>query len=231
MNPTRERLLEAVAPRVGYAYIRLLRLTMRLRYRNRDALDEARRQGGQYVLAFWHSRLVMMPYCYPDRRLVTLSSEHRDSRMLARVMARFGLVQAWGSSTQGGTSGMRQLLRRVRDGYDVGFTPDGPRGPRRRVQPGVIAVSRLAGKPIVPVAFSARPARRLRSWDRTLLPYPFGRGLFVYGDPILVPREAGQEEQERFRLRLENELDRLTDMADREIGMPVESPRPPAEPG
>jgi len=225
-NDLAQKLLLAVAPRVGYAYIRLLRATLRLEYRNREALARARQAAGQYILTFWHSRFVMMPYAYPDRRLVVLHSLHRDARLVVEIMKRFGLAQAWGSSTRGGTTGVRQILRLVRDGYDVGITPDGPRGPRRRVQPGVVAVARLGGKPIVPVAFSARPARRLGSWDRTLLPLPFGRGLYLYGEPQRVPRDADDAEMERCRLRLEAELDRLTDLADAELGVPVEAPRP-----
>lgn len=228
MNAIRERLLLSVGPGLGYAYIRLLRLTMRLEYRNSDVLDRVRKDSGQYVLAFWHSRFVMMRFGYPGQRLVVLSSEHRDSRMLARVLARLGLVTAWGSSTAGGAAGMRQLLRRVREGYDVGLTPDGPRGPRRQVKPGVVAAARLTGLPIVPVAFSARPARRLRSWDRTLIPYPFSRGIYLYGEPFRVPRPADELEQAEMGARLSAELDRLTDLADREIGLGLEEPRPEA---
>ena len=228
MNPLREKLLLAVVPRLGYAYIRLLRLTMRLDYRNRDVLERARAEAGHYILAFWHSRLVMMPYCYPGDRLVVLSSRHRDSRMLARILARFGLDRVWGSSTSGGALGLRALLRRVREGYDVGFTPDGPRGPRRRVKAGVVAAAKLSGLPIIPVTCSASRARRLKSWDRTLLPKLFGHGLFIYGEPIRIPRDAGEAEVERLRCVLESELDRLTDTADGEVGIPPEEARPPS---
>jgi lysophospholipid acyltransferase (LPLAT)-like uncharacterized protein len=223
--PTRLRM--AVVPRVGYAYIRLVRATMRIEYRNREALDVARRDTGRYILAFWHSRFVMMPYAYPGARVVVLSSRHADSLMLARVLERFGIEHAWGSSTEGGSRGLRELVRRMREGCDGGFTPDGPRGPRRRVKPGVLAAAKLAGAPVVPVSFSARPARRLGSWDRTLLPLPFGRGLFVYGEPMSIPRDASDEALAGAARRLEVELDRLTDDADRAVGIPPEEPREP----
>jgi lysophospholipid acyltransferase (LPLAT)-like uncharacterized protein len=226
MSRVGQKVITSLAPRLGYAYIRVLRTTMRLDYRNREALERARAESGPYILAFWHCRFVMMPFAYPDRRIVTLSSRHRDSLMLAQVMRRFGIEQAWGSSTRGGTAGMRELLRRIKSGYDAALTPDGPKGPRRRVQPGVIAAARMSGKPIVPVSFSARPSRRLRTWDRTLLPYPFGKGRYVYGEPMRIPRRADGAEQESLRLALENELDRLTDELDREMDVPVEEPRP-----
>jgi len=229
MSRLSEKLLFALAPRIGYWYIRLLRATMRIEFRNREALEAARNHGGQYVLTFWHSRFVMMPYCYPDERLVVLHSQHRDAQLLVGIMKRFGLAQAWGSTTRGGAGGVRDILRRIRQGYDVGITPDGPKGPRRRVQPGVVAIARLAGVAIVPVSFSARPFRRLGTWDGTLLPFPFGRGLFLYGEPIVIPREADDAAQAGFVAKLEQSLDQLTDQADAAIGIPPEGPRPEVE--
>jgi lysophospholipid acyltransferase (LPLAT)-like uncharacterized protein len=227
MASLRDRLLLAVVPRLGHAYIRLLGATMRLDYRHREVLELARRQAGHYILAFWHSRFVMMPYAYPDRRLVVLLSEHRDARMLAPILERFGLQVAYGSSTAGGARALRALVARLNEGSDAGLAPDGPRGPRRRAKPGVLAAARLSGLPIVPVGFSASPARRLRSWDRTLVPRPFARGLFVYGQPLHVPREADAAELSRRRDELEVELDRLTDLADSAVGLELEEPRPP----
>jgi lysophospholipid acyltransferase (LPLAT)-like uncharacterized protein len=226
MSPSKESILLAVVPRLAYAYIRGLRASMRLEWRGRDRLDALREEGGQVILAFWHSRLVMMPYVYPGGRITVLSSRHRDSEMLARVLVRLGLDLSKGSSTSGGAAGLRDILRKAREGFDVGFTPDGPRGPRRRVKPGVIAAARLTGLPILPVAFSASPAWRLRTWDRTLVPRPFGRGLYLYGEPMRVPRDAGEEEQQAWAERLGAELDRLTDSADREVGI---GPEPPPE--
>jgi lysophospholipid acyltransferase (LPLAT)-like uncharacterized protein len=76
------------------------------------------------------------------------------------------------------------------------------------------------------VAFGASRARRIGSWDRTLVPFPFSRGVYVYGEPIFVPRDAADEEIERRRAELEETLDRLTDEADRAVGYPIEEPRP-----
>jgi len=229
MSSIGQRLLSALAPRAGHAYIRFVRMTMRLEYRNREVLDRVRREHGPYMLVFWHSRFVMMPYSYPGRALVVLVSEHRDGRMIAELLERFGLEIARGSSTRGGSAGLRQLLRFVKAGHDAGVTPDGPRGPRRRLKAGAIVAAKLSRLPLVPVAFSARPARRMGSWDQTLLPYPFARGLFLYGEPVTVPRDAGEASLEQVRLDLETELDRLTDLADSETGIGVESPRPPLE--
>jgi lysophospholipid acyltransferase (LPLAT)-like uncharacterized protein len=223
-------LLLNVAPTIAHAYIRLLHATMRIDSRGEEVLDAARADPGRYILCFWHSRFVLMPYCYPGPRIVVLSSNHRDAEALVRILRKFGIEQARGSTSSGALTGMRQILRKVEDGCDVGLTPDGPKGPRRRVQPGVVAVARFTGLPIVPVTFSAAPARRLRTWDGTLLPKFFSKGLFVYGEPIVVPREADADEQERRRRHLEAELDRITDLADDAMGIPREDPRTEAAP-
>ena len=161
---------------------------------------------------------------------VVLQSQHRDSRMLGRVMSRFGLGQVWGSTTRGGMSAVRGVLRKIKDGHDLAIAPDGPRGPQRRVQPGVITIARMSGAPIVPMAYSARPSRRLGSWDRMTLPFPFGRAVFVHGQPITVDRHADDAERERLRVALEDELNRLTDLVDTEMGIPLLEPAPAGEP-
>jgi lysophospholipid acyltransferase (LPLAT)-like uncharacterized protein len=224
VNPVLERIQLGLVPPAAYAYIRLVRATSKLAYRGREVLDDARRAHGKYILAFWHSRYVMMPYSYPGPKLTVLISHHRDSEMLGRLLARFGLDVSRGSSTRGGVAGMRDVLRKVAAGYDFGIAPDGPKGPRRLVKPGVIAAARIGGLPIVPVAYSASPAWRLRSWDRTLVPRPFARGLFVYGRTLVVPREADEAAQEGLRAELETELDRVTDLADSETGIGREEP-------
>lgn len=227
MGALRDRIRQALLPRVAHAYIRLLRATMRLEYENQQVLERARHESGNYILSFWHSRFVMMPYVYPHDRIAVLLSRHRDAQMLTRILARFGFAFAWGSSTAGGAEGLRQAMRQIKDGHDLGIAPDGPRGPRRRVKPGVVVVARLSGLPIVPVSFSASPARRLGSWDRTLLPLPFARGFYVYGEPYRIPRDADAAEQERHRVAIEAELDRLSDLADTRMGLAVEDVRPP----
>ncbi len=224
-----DRLVEAIVPRLAYVYIRLLRASMRFESRNAEVLDRVRADHGEYIMVFWHARWVLMRYAHPYEKLAVLASRHRDAEMLVRVLERLNVVMARGSSTRGGMIGMREMLRHVRDGYDLAITPDGPRGPRRRVKDGVLAAGRFTGKPIVPVGFGASRARRIRSWDRTLVPFPFGRGVFVYGEPFLVPADVDDERLERMREELERALDRVTDEADRAAGFPVEDPRPTLE--
>lgn len=88
---------------------------------------------------------------------------------------------------------MRTLLRKAADGWDIAFTPDGPRGPLREVQPGVILAAAATGLPIQPVAIAASRAKLLRSWDRFMVPLPFSKVHFVYGEPLVVERRGNLE--------------------------------------
>ncbi len=158
MSPRKNSLVDALllfaVPRAAALLIRLVRATTRLRWENREGILDAGRRGAPYILAFWHGQLFLMPYAYPGRRIAILISEHRDGEFISRTMNRFGFATVRGSTSRGGAAGLRDAVRHVRSGFDAAFTPDGPRGPRHVVQPGVIAAARLSGAPIVPVAFS-----------------------------------------------------------------------------
>lgn len=110
---------------------------------------------------------------------------------------------------------MREMLKASEDGYDIAITPDGPRGPRYRVQNGIIELARRTGMPIIPISFNASRKKVFRSWDRFLLPYPFSRGVFIFGKPLLVPQQMSESLFEQTRLLLEGRLREITDRADR----------------
>jgi lysophospholipid acyltransferase (LPLAT)-like uncharacterized protein len=151
----RERLLLGLVPCLATALIRVLRLLMRFEYRRRDIVQDLTARGERFILAFWHGQMLMMPYAYPGPRISVLISEHRDGELIARTLQRLGFSVTRGSTTAGGARALRQLVRLARQGYDIAITPDGPRGPRHRVQRGVVELARLTGLPIVPVAFGA----------------------------------------------------------------------------
>ena len=131
-----------------------------------------------------------MPYSYRGRRISVLVSQSGDGELIARTVARLGIDSSRGSSSRGGIAGMRSSLRKASEGWDLAFTPDGPRGPAREVQPGVILAAASTGLPIVPVAIAASRAKLLRSWDRFLIPLPLSTIHFVYGEPLAVPRRG-----------------------------------------
>lgn len=194
--------------------IRAVRRTMRLQFEGSESVERLAAAGRPYIHAFWHGHLFLMPYSYRGRRISIVISAHRDGELIARTMGWFGHAGIRGSTTAGGISALRGAVRALKDGSDVGFTPDGPRGPRHRAQPGVVQAARLSGAPIVPVAFAASRRRILSSWDGFVLPAPFSRGVFVYGEPIEVVRTADDAALEEVRRRVEEALHAVTSRAE-----------------
>ena len=141
-----------------------------------------------------------------------LASRSRDGELVARWATRFGLGVVRGSSSRGGAEALRELTAVLRAGEDVAIVPDGPRGPRECLQPGVVVLAALTGAPVVPFGFAARPARRLASWDRFMVPLPFARAAAVFGKPCVIARDA---DRETARADLERALAEVTESADR----------------
>jgi hypothetical protein len=184
---------DAAIPIAAAGFIRTLRATVRIRHHGDGRQRAWEAAGEHFILAFWHRHLLLMPYAYRGRRISVLVSQSRDGELIARTVARFGIDSSRGSSSRGGAAGLRSLLRKAEEGYDLAFTPDGPRGPAREVQPGVVLAAAATGLPVVPVALAASRARHLRSWDRFVVPLPFSTVHFVYGEPLVVPRRGDPE--------------------------------------
>jgi len=215
-SATAQRLLWWLAAQ----YIRLLHLTGRWRNEGVETANRLFAEGRPLILAFWHGRLLMMPYAWRHREHVhVLISEHRDGRLIAGAMARFGIPTVTGSTRRGGASAVLKLSRILRNGGVVAITPDGPRGPRMRVSIGIIHLARITGATILPMTYAASPRRRLASWDRFMLPFPFGRGLFLWGTPLSVASDSDEAALEAARRALEDELVSLTDKADAALGL------------
>jgi lysophospholipid acyltransferase (LPLAT)-like uncharacterized protein len=198
-----------VSPRVlsflAAWFIRGLRASVRLRHHGDARLRDWEQRGEHFILAFWHRHLLLMPYAYRGRKISVLVSQSTDGELIARTVARLGIDSSRGSSSRGGIAGMRSLLRKAAEGWDIAFTPDGPRGPLREVQAGVILAAAATGLPILPVAVAATRAKLLRSWDRFVVPLPFSTVHFVYGEPLAVARrgdtvEAAAELKRRLEM-------------------------------
>jgi hypothetical protein len=185
-----ERRRTAAVSFVAAALIRALAASVRMRWHGEAEQRRRETAGERMILAFWHRHLLLMPWAYRGRRISVLVSRHRDGELIARTVARLGIDSSRGSTTRGGAAGLRELLRKARAGYDLAFTPDGPRGPAGKVQPGVIHAAAATGFPIQPVALAAGRCRRLGSWDPLVVPLPLSRVHFVYGEPLAVARRA-----------------------------------------
>jgi hypothetical protein len=189
---------------------RLLGRTLRVEFINKAVEEELSRRGST-ILAFWHGQLFFFAYYYRDRAIPVMMSRSRDGEAVARVTRSLGFLPVRGSSSRGGSEAFRALVRYLRQGRPTGITPDGPRGPRGRVQPGVIHLAQVSGVPILPASFAASPRVVFRSWDRFVLPLPFSRVVVAYGEPLEVGPAVDEKE---CCLALEERLHSLSRQAE-----------------
>ena len=221
------RALLSLLPPVGSALVWTIAATMRRETRGHETIDAFYRSGGHIILAFWHAQQLMIPIGYRGTGAHVLISQHGDGEIIARIIARFGHQAVRGSSTRGGAGALRALIKLGRAGKDLVVTPDGPKGPRQVAKLGVVQLAKATGLPIVPLAFACSTKQLFSSWDQFMVPYPFSRGLFLYGKPMFVSRNRDDVALEVDRLGLETELNRLTHEAQRAVAPTTISVRGP----
>jgi len=173
----------------------------------------------RFIFAFWHSRILLINYLYQGWDAAVLVSQSKDGEFIARVVRRQGHEPIRGSTTRGGLRALSQMIKSLKEKRrPAGMIPDGPQGPRFKVQPGIIMLAKKTGFPIIPVTYSASRVKVFNSWDRFILPIPFARCRVIYGDPVSVPAKADPATTSDCRLRLERELCRITADADHFYG-------------
>jgi lysophospholipid acyltransferase (LPLAT)-like uncharacterized protein len=192
-----------------WAYVRFTLATVRWRIEGQDAVaalwDQPRASRGGAIVCFWHSRIVLSPACWPlgraqpPKAMISLSP---DGAFIAATVERLGFPAIRGSSRKdsdpgndkGGGAALREALRWIRGGGGLAITPDGPRGPAETMKDGAVVLAKAAAVPVFFVGLACRPALRLKSWDRSVLPLPFARGAIVWTPGTLVDRTADTAE-------------------------------------
>jgi lysophospholipid acyltransferase (LPLAT)-like uncharacterized protein len=224
--------LRALLPWLAAQYIRLVYHSSRWEVQGTQhilPLFEAKRS---FILAFWHNRLLLMSHLWlcqaPAKGLPmrVLISGHRDGVLISRTMAHFGIDTITGSKTRGGLGALRSIVRSAAEGVHVSVTPDGPRGPRMRVQPGIISLAALSGAPLVPSTYAVSHRRVLGTWDRFVVALPFSRGIYMWGEPLHVARDADEFALRAARAEFERRMNALVAEADSLMGRAPIEPAP-----
>lgn len=211
--PHRPRFLTRVLGRIIYGIVKLISCTIRFRWHDEHGLERIRHDQ-RFIFCIWHNRLALSLILFeqyirkisPKRRLAAMVSASRDGALLTYILELFGAQPIRGSTSRRGHQALREMVSCARRGCDLAITPDGPRGPRYRVQFGVIDLSKVTGLPIVPVSYSVNWRIKLKSWDKFIIPLPFARCDVYFGKPIHVPANSTFEERETLRRLLENSL-------------------------
>jgi len=195
---------------LSWLTIHTIGLTMRMTVEDRgNVLDQP--EHPPVIIAFWHNRTALMAHFYErycrGRTALTFISRSRDGQFMTDVAARFGIKAVRGSSSRHGTSAMLGAIRAARDQkVDLAITPDGPRGPRYEIRPGLLRLAQATRRPIVAITYQLRWKIELKSWDRFHVPLPFSTCHLVTGAPIRVPENATEAELAAILARVKDAL-------------------------
>lgn len=205
----KQRLTIGAAGLVFYLLIKLVGWTARFEVEGWEHFEAASRDGQVPIHAAWHECIYPGVYFWRQRRIVYMTSRSFDGEYIARLLQRFGFGAVRGSTTRGGARALIEMARLVRKGIQVGFTVDGPTGPRHVAKPGVVLLAKKTGQPILPFHVTAARTVQIASWDRMQLPLPFTRARVEIAAPIYVPHNANDKALDTKRDELQQALDEL----------------------
>lgn len=204
-------LVYRIAAWLAYAIIETLWRTCRLRFVNLDRLATLVREQGAVVPVFWHQHLLMCARFIADRRaglktgfMISPSVDGQAPTMLAKL---YGAHVVRGSGSYTGMRAVRGVYQAiVKEGISPGITPDGPRGPRFKFKPGAIFTAQISGKAVVPIAYAAQPAWILKTWDKFIIPAPFGKVAIAIGEPYVPTKKMDDAQMEEAQRELERRM-------------------------
>lgn len=226
---------KAVQALLGFllaAYMVLVKYTTRWTVERKEDVQPLIDGGKGLIGLTWHSRFLMLNAAWKRgwQDPYILISLSRDGALVAYTTRFLGLKTIRGSArkarsgkAKGGSAALRGMIGAIENGGAVVITPDGPRGPRQRLGTGPLGLARLSGAPVVSLTFAVRNRIQFKSWDRFVLPLPFGRGIIIWGTPLTVPANASDEELETYKTQIEDEMNAFLKDADIRLGRePVE---------
>ena len=200
---------------LGSIYIKFVSITNKWTFINKKFVDNLWNKNEPFILCFWHGRLLMMPLSWNKKKKINvLISSHSDGQLLSKTVKYFNIETIIGSSSKGGSEAIRNIIKSLNAGISIGMTPDGPRGPRMKVNSAIVKIASLTGSKLVPLAYSVKNKFFLNSWDRFLLALPFGRGCFIWGSPIKIERNITKKQFMEAKIKVERSLNVITKRAD-----------------
>ncbi len=169
----------------------------------------------QSIYATWHGRVMFMPIINPTKiKSCAIVSDHNDGRLIGGVIEQAGIKLIFGSSNRKRIAALKEILDNISQGYNFLITPDGPRGPAKKVDGAIINIASSTGLPIIPASCSCSRAKIFNSWDNFMFGLPFGKIVIVFNRPIHVPKNITTKEKESYFKTLEDRLNQATEMAD-----------------
>jgi lysophospholipid acyltransferase (LPLAT)-like uncharacterized protein len=198
-----------------YSVIRILGPTLRFEAVGTDTSQQQIESGRRNIWAFWHRIIIPIAWYGRNRGIVIMNTTAFDGQWTRKVIERLGFGTAQGSSSRGGLRGLAVMAQRIQQGFDCGFTIDGPRGPRYIAKPGPVMLARKTGAAILVFHIGVEHGKTFeKTWDHFLMPRLFSKAVIVFAPPIDVPKNADADLMEAKHAEMQRELERVRDIAE-----------------
>ena len=202
-----------------FVYIFFVKKTSNIKYINEEVPKKFWDENKPFILAFWHNQLMMISFCWKSKKKINiLASGHSDGRFGAIVGNYFNLNNIQTSINSNALS-MRPIFKLLNDNNYLGITPDGPRGPSETASSGIIRISKNTQIPILTVGFASSKNKKLKSWDKFLVTFPFSKCVFAWGDPLLIPKNLDDNEIPKFQKILEAKIKNCIKIAKEDLSV------------
>ena len=210
-------LLQKFLAYVGYIYILFVCITSKIKIKNDQLTKKMLLDKKPFILAFWHSQLMMVGYVWKSKNTLNmLASSHSDGRFGSYIARHFNLKNI-SIMAKNKSPSLRKVFKILNEKNYIGITPDGPRGPNKKVSEGIIKIAMHSQVPIIPLGFASNKNFKLNSWDSFLITYPFSKCNFVWGEPITIPSSTKENEIEKYKIFLEDKINSCVTIAQSEL--------------
>ena len=199
---------------VLFQLVDLLCKTLRIKYINKEPVDDLERQNKNYILGFWHGTMLLPWFINRNKNFAGLTSKSKDGDLLAKILKKWNYKVLRGSSTDGGDVALGLMVDFAKSGYSIAITPDGPKGPSHVLKAGAVVSAKKSGLPIIMMGIGYKRKRFLNSWDRFQVPYFFTRVNVIYSEPLYISSNLSREETSEIIKKCEDKLNELQQKAE-----------------
>lgn len=203
-----------IATFLGYNFLNFVCRRIKWKVVGEENFKRFKEKKERAIFAVWHGRMFIPMYYLKGEEIYGIVSPSQDGEYFARIFSKFGYKTIRGSTGRKSISAVISAIKILKEEKFIAITPDGPRGPKEKVQPGVIYLASKTATPIIPTGATCKYKKFLNTWDNSLLPLPGGVGVIVFGEPVYIPGNLEMDMIEYYAEILEKELKKVNQIAE-----------------
>lgn len=209
LNDTQKTLLRYIGIRIADFLVDVLLKTVRIKVENFDVIKNLEQENKNYVVAFWHSSMLIGWFLQKNKNFAALVSQSKDGDVLASILEKWKFHVVRGSSNKGGSEALDLMISLTKENYRLAITPDGPTGPIYKMKPGAVIVAYRSQIPLILLGIGIKKKWILKSWDNFEIPKPFSKIIAIYSEEILIEPQLSREEISKKIEEIEKQLNEL----------------------